>query len=38
MLKGGTVSYNTTDSPEKFNQLASLFLQEDIDAQQVKLE
>ena len=36
--KGGTVRYYTTDAPDKFNQLASLFLQEEIDARQIKLE
>lgn len=36
--KGGNVYYNTTDSPDKFNRLASLFLQEEVNAQQINLE
>lgn len=36
--KEGTVRYYTTDSPEKFNQMASLFLNELIDAQKATLE
>lgn len=36
--KGGTVCYYTTDAPDKFNRLASLFLHEEIAAQQIKLE
>ncbi len=36
--KGGTVEYYTTDASDKFNRLASLFLQEEVDAMQIKLE
>lgn len=35
--KGSSVNYYTTDTPEKFSQLASLFLQEEVDAKQIKL-
>ncbi|MDR0333836.1 MAG: glutamate racemase [Dysgonamonadaceae bacterium] len=33
--KNGTVKYFTTESPEKFKQLASLFLNEEIEAEKV---
>jgi glutamate racemase len=33
--KNGTVSYFTTESPEKFQQLASLFLNEEVEAEKV---
>ncbi|MDI9606135.1 MAG: glutamate racemase [Bacteroidota bacterium] len=36
--KGGTVQYYTTDSPEKFNQMASLFMNEPVDARKTSLE
>jgi glutamate racemase len=36
--KGSTVQYYTTDSPEKFNQMASLFMNEPIDARKTSLE
>jgi glutamate racemase len=36
--KGSSVSYYTTDTSDKFSQLASLFLQEEVDAKQIKLE
>lgn len=36
--KGGTVHYYTTDASDKFNQLASIFLREKVDARQIKLE
>lgn len=36
--KGGTVRYYTTDASDKFNQLASIFLREKVDARQIKLE
>ena len=36
--KGGTVHYYTTDASDKFNQLASIFLCETVDARQIKLE
>ncbi len=36
--KGGTVQYYTTDSPEKFNQMASLFMNETVDARKTSLE
>lgn len=36
--KGGTVHYYTTDASDKFNQLASIFLRETVDARQIKLE
>lgn len=35
--KGGSVNYYTTDTSDKFSQLASLFLQEEVDAKQIKL-
>ncbi len=35
--KAGSVNYYTTDTSDKFSQLASLFLQEDVDAKQIKL-
>ncbi len=35
--KGSSVNYYTTDTSDKFSQLASLFLQEDVDAKQIKL-
>ncbi len=37
-IKGGTVQYYTTDSPEKFNQMASLFMNEPVDARKTSLE
>ena len=36
--KSGTVRYYTTDASDKFNQLASIFLREKVDARQIKLE
>jgi glutamate racemase len=36
--RNGTVHYFTTESPEKFTQLASLFLNEQIDAQKTIIE
>ncbi len=36
--KGGTVQYYTTDSPEKFKQMASLFMNEPVDARKTSLE
>ncbi len=33
-----SVAFHTTDAPDKFNRLASLFLQEDVDAMQINLE
>jgi glutamate racemase len=36
--KGGTVQYYTTDSPEKFNQMASLFMNEPVDARKTSLD
>lgn len=36
--KEGTVQYYTTDSAEKFNQMASLFLNEPIDARKTSLD
>lgn len=36
--KGRTVHYYTTDASDKFNQLASIFLREKVDARQIKLE
>lgn len=36
--KGGTVHYYTTDASDKFNQLASIFMREKVDARQIKLE
>ncbi len=36
--KGSSVNYYTTDTSDKFSQLASLFLQEEVDAKQIKLE
>jgi glutamate racemase len=36
--RNGTVRYFTTESPEKFTQLASLFLNEQIDAQKTIIE
>ncbi len=36
--KSGTVHYYTTDASDKFNQLASIFLREKVDARQIKLE
>jgi len=36
--RGGTVQYYTTESPEKFNLQASLFLNEQIDARKTTLE
>lgn len=36
--KGGMVRYYTTDASDKFNQLASIFMREQVDAQQIKLE
>ena len=38
MHKSGTVRYYTTDASDKFNQLASIFLREKVDARQIKLE
>ncbi len=35
--KGKTVQYYTTDSPQKFNQMASLFLNEPVDARKTSL-
>ncbi|HOO95875.1 MAG TPA: glutamate racemase [Proteiniphilum sp.] len=36
--KGGMVRYYTTDDSDKFNQLASIFMRERVDARQIKLE
>ncbi len=36
--KGGTVQYYTTDSPDKFNQMASLFMNEPVDTRKTSLE
>ncbi len=36
--KNGTARYYTTDSPEKFNQMASLFMKEPIDAKKTTIE
>lgn len=36
--KGGTVQYYTTDSPGKFNQMASLFMNKPVDARKTSLE
>ncbi len=36
--KGGIVRYYTTDAPDRFNHMASLFLNEPIDAQKATLE
>jgi len=36
--RGGTVRYFTTGAPEKFEQLASLFLHEEIESRQTTLE
>lgn len=36
--KSGTIRYYTTDASDKFNQLASIFLREKVDARQIKLE
>lgn len=35
--KGGTIEYLTTESPEKFNSLASLFLDRPVDAKRITL-
>jgi glutamate racemase len=36
--KGKTVKYYTTDSPKKFNQMASLFMNEPVNAQKISLD
>ncbi|MDO5522884.1 MAG: glutamate racemase [Bacteroidia bacterium] len=36
--KNGTVNFFTTDSPENFGELASLFLNEKIEAQKIKID
>ena len=38
LSQGGSVSYRTTECPEKFEELASLFTGTDVDAQRVKID
>ena len=36
--KGGKTSYYTTESPDKFGELASLFLKEEVEAEHVTID
>lgn len=38
LSQGGTVTYQTTEHPDKFNSLASVFVSKEVEAQHIELK